>query len=241
MKMYHVSLNIFDDIKEFYPRVPKTTMKGEDTTTERVCVAKTIEDCLNALLYWDSLRMRLTDNYEINWGIMSKCQRVFKIYEFDIEKDFLISPKDLYERNLVPDALLNNEYWCTKKLIPVKSYLIKITDVVNVEDKGLDIDKPRCCYLKIKGIDFEKVNENNLSEKAVIKFSNMNDEIMEMFSGISEDSLIYEIDSVNGSDITININKYPMERIHVKPVIDMFFCGMKEYVDIEFLKNEQIS
>lgn len=111
LKLYHVSFNVDERIKVFTPRIPDTVGAGEDKTIKRVCLADSVEHCLQAI---------------------SPAQRdiavnsMFYLYEFLIPRNKLICSEELYAKNLVPDATENNEFWYTKDLYPVDCKLCRI-------------------------------------------------------------------------------------------------------------------
>lgn len=120
---YHVSLETNKIIKEFTPRVPieKNRMVGEDRVSERICVGKTIEDCLSA--FPKGGYVLLGDSHTM--------MRVYEFDENDVEKENIISPTELFFSEKVPDAWVTGEYWITNQTLkPVRSYVIKLKRVV---------------------------------------------------------------------------------------------------------------
>lgn len=100
---YFVKLN-----QQLCPRVPRHTMAGENTTTPRICVAKTLENCVTALKPMGVFRRCLAANPDA------------KSYENDDEIYPVIIIKyaddETYvkpDKNLVPDAEQTGEYWLT--------------------------------------------------------------------------------------------------------------------------------
>lgn len=104
MKLYHVTFDLEEpEIKVFRPRVPDSAGEGEDTYIPRICLAPSIEKCIQAL---PSGSRR-----------MSKGEKI-RIYEVNINIDDsnLISPDILFFKGYVPDALETEEYWYLKNL-----------------------------------------------------------------------------------------------------------------------------
>ena len=122
MKMYHISLDIFKNIEVFVPRIPESRLKNEDSTIPRVCISNSLENCLTGLTYMSKYYKRITDDSETNFSLFDgDCSRILKVYEFEVENN-LISFKELHNRNLVPDAMITEEYWSLTELTPTNSY-----------------------------------------------------------------------------------------------------------------------
>lgn len=123
---YHVSLDTSSIVEEFTPRVPneQSRIEGEDRNIPRICVAKSIEDCL-------------TGFPEGGYQLEGNCPLLIRIYEFDeetIEKENVVRAPELFLRQLVPDAWVTGEHWIMNQSIkPSRSYLIQIKEVV-IED-----------------------------------------------------------------------------------------------------------
>lgn len=113
LKLYHISFDIDERIKVFTPRIPDTAGVGEDKTIKRICLADSVEHCLQAI----SPAQR-----DVEVGSL------FYLYEFSIPRNNLICLEELYAKNLVPDATENNEFWCTKDLYPTDCKLCRIKD-----------------------------------------------------------------------------------------------------------------
>ena len=161
MKLYHVTFDINEsETKIFRPRVPASAGVGEDKRIPRICLAPSIEKCIQAIP---------SDNRNLQKG--SK----IRIYEVHIsEKDkHLIKPEVLFLEGLVPDALETQEHWYTKDLemtSTVKEIVsfdysfelafscIKVQQVIQAIKKLL-IDQPMEKFLKIYEVlkkDFKK-------------------------------------------------------------------------------------
>lgn len=119
----HVSTNLnFNG--EFYPRIPDCREEGEDTKINRICVSKTLEGAFTAIPSGGSrLDYYLEQEY------------IFKIFLIDIEKlniskEDMVTSEELYEMELVNDAVITGEYWIKKGFtVPEEdSFIIKLTD-----------------------------------------------------------------------------------------------------------------
>ena len=107
----HVSLEVGDS-NSFYPRVPESRSPKEDSFTKRVCVARNLEGALTAIPGGSAcLGSSLADH-----------SNVLKVYGINCEKlgitsADIISDSTLYEKGMVDDAYLTEEYWITKSFI----------------------------------------------------------------------------------------------------------------------------
>lgn len=123
---YHVSLDTSRIVDEFTPRIPneQSRIEGEDRQIPRICVAKSIEDCL-------------TGFPEGGYQLEGNCPLLMRIYEFDednIQPENIVRAPELFLKQLVPDAWVTGEHWIMNQTIkPTRSYLIQIKDVV-IED-----------------------------------------------------------------------------------------------------------
>lgn len=123
MKLYHISENIYENIETFNPRIPLSILKEEDSSINRVCIAKSIQDCLSAINYHISVNYMFNE-LEENESYVGN--RIVRVYEFDInEKDENLLNYNQISK-YVPDSIQTKEYWYLKPLTPVKSYLINI-------------------------------------------------------------------------------------------------------------------
>ena len=163
MKVYHVSEHIFKSIKEFIPRIPKSRLVNEDDKTNRICVGLSIENCLCGLHYEVFSRELLVENkylfsvgenkqdcYEFVDGFRS-----MKVYEFECNPEDIIKPNEL--THLVPDALQTKEHWLTKKIKPIKEYII------NIECFDFTGD------MMVSNVKYSIVSEEDFYKKAIIK------------------------------------------------------------------------
>lgn len=230
MKMYHISTDIFKDIKEFVPRIPERKMNNEDSSIPRVCISDSIENCLNGLLYLNNYRRFVCRDSETNFDIFSdgECYRVFKVYEFDIDSSVSIkTPEYIYSNNLVPDALFNNEYWSTDTIIPNKSYLIQIKN--SPEVKEIKLEETSGIMEIINKIDFVSVNGNDIAETIEIKFNKVDEETLEFFGNNSDCGLIYDIEEIFRDKIIISTNSYPTTNKNIIKILNNYFKYYPNY------------
>lgn len=122
LMFYHVSMDTSDIVEEFSPRIPTehSRIEGEDRTVPRICVAKTIEDCL-------------TGFPEGGYRLEGNCPMLIRVYEFDekdIPKENVVRAPELFLKNIVPDAWITGEHWIVNQsLKPTQHYLIEIREV----------------------------------------------------------------------------------------------------------------
>lgn len=114
MTLYHVTDNLDQpDVHTFVPRIPASAACDENTTIPRICMSPSIELCLQAM------------------PCDSRCNCLFtggmvRVYSGEFDKKELVSPQELFEKNYVPDALENQEYWVTRPVIlPSRVYAVQ--------------------------------------------------------------------------------------------------------------------
>lgn len=118
--LYHLSTNLSETIAIFDPRIPESEnrMKGENNYIPRICVAKSIEDCLSAMPEGGYAMQSNNDPQRI------------RVYEFDenlVEEDNLLTAVDLYFSGWVLDAWVTGEYWVVNQsLRPLRVYDIEL-------------------------------------------------------------------------------------------------------------------
>ena len=125
MILYHVCFAEFSEGDIFSPRVPDIRGAHEDNTTPRICLSSSISGCISAVpwggLDFESIFIETSNGYR---------SYPIKVYEFDTEdihEGNLITPNELYEQDLVRDALINEEYWViNQNLTPRKIYFIGV-------------------------------------------------------------------------------------------------------------------
>ncbi|WP_283747872.1 hypothetical protein [Bacillus thuringiensis] len=120
---YHISTDL-QHSGEFVPRIPSCRHQDkEDDVTNRICVSRTIDDCLSAI---PSGGARLE---ELN----IEQRGYYKVFKIDTEKlgiedSDIVSSDVLYQEDLVRDADVTNEHWILKgfQVAEEDSYLIKL-------------------------------------------------------------------------------------------------------------------
>lgn len=119
---YHISLDTSDIVEEFTPRIPseQSRIEGEDRTIPRICVAKTIEDCLSGFP-------------EGGYKLEGNCPMLIRVYEFDekeIDNENIVRAPELFLENIVPDAWVTGEHWVVNQTLkPKNHYVIQIKEV----------------------------------------------------------------------------------------------------------------
>lgn len=108
---YHISTDLEHD-GTFTPRIPTTRADNEDFSSPRICVSRTIEGAVSAIPNGGS---RLDELIEHNHGFLKLF--VFDSEDLDLNDDNMIDCDTLYEKGLVHDATITDEYWIMK---PVK-------------------------------------------------------------------------------------------------------------------------
>ena len=116
MKLYNITYNLEDICTTLTPKIPYSAGDGEDKSIPRVCLADSLEHCLQAL---GSAHRNLTKGTHI-------LIREVEVAEND---KCLVNPLVLKQDNKVADALENNEYWYLK---PIKCNVRK-AEIVNAE------------------------------------------------------------------------------------------------------------
>lgn len=112
--LYHVTMNLETEEKEFIPRIPKYRCKDEDNTIPRVCVCTTLEGAVGAFPY-----KRYFVN-EYSWVRDEIYLTYYKIPVNDLEYK---TDEELKE--LVPDAHITKEHWILNSF-KAKPYIIKV-------------------------------------------------------------------------------------------------------------------
>lgn len=222
MRFYHVSEDIYNEILEFRPRVPKSILNGEDDEIERVCIAREIKDCINAISYYDSINF-LYSSIEDN-DVLSG-NRLLKVYEFEISEDDGLL-KDFFEiSEYVPDAISNREYWYMGSLMPIKSYVINIVDYIC---SGVSVN---CSDIK-----YEIIKLDDVPVKAIIEFKSDMLDLDEFLEYINEYSNIKGC--VNSGQLIFMLNTFPMICENYKKTFENIFSN-EEFV-CKFFKGDNI-
>ena len=93
--------------RTFAPRAPTVKLEEEDQQIPRICFSHTILGCINAI---PSLERHLKENWSSR-GAHAKAI-LFSVDTGDYPDLQFIDSNELYERGLVPDAIVNQECWC---------------------------------------------------------------------------------------------------------------------------------
>lgn len=115
MKLFYIDDNVNKVINKFELRVPQSRMTGEDSKTLRVCASKSLSGCLSAVPWQEDIEY-MDDN----------C--ILRVYEFEVSDEDVINSEYLYENALVDDAMITEEYWIMKSVVPAKIYDILIEE-----------------------------------------------------------------------------------------------------------------
>ena len=104
--LYHLSFDLEPPLlRTFTPRVPKLTLPDEDRSVKRICFSDSILGCMNSVS-----EVNIEDKYEEDGFLLAV---LYCIDPRDLPSSSLITPEELYERDLVSDAPVTREYWCT--------------------------------------------------------------------------------------------------------------------------------
>lgn len=154
-KVYHLTK---DFVTELTPRIPKHVLKGEDKTTPRICVSKSIEDAFISVPW--SYKYYQDIKHE---GKNSQFIRVLEFNLEDIPNENLIETESLIKNGLVPDAGSTEECWIINmtKLKPAKVFFILPQRMDYAYINNHEVISARIhSYLKIKeGYISEKLAE----------------------------------------------------------------------------------
>lgn len=232
MKMYHVSLDIFNNIEKFSPKIPDKIAKNENNTIPRVCISDSIVNCLNGLLYYENYFRKISMDSETNYFLLEEgCERILKVYEFEIDEKELVFPNYIFKNNLVSDALENNEYWSLKELEPIHSYCIKINGFPETKEGTLCKDNYR--YEILKSIDYSLINDKDISREAKLYFNVISSDVLENFN--SDENLLFNITNIDDNCVEISIDKYPVLRNTLKDILDKCFSWYEHYLGVEII------
>lgn len=122
MYLYHVTPVIEQSKrKRFIPRVPESVGKDENNSIPRICLSDSITLAVQASPYVSEMLQ------------IGKRIRVYKIRVDARNISKFVHYTTLFNKELVPDALENHEYWCT-------SEITMDSDVYTVEDARIDFD-----------------------------------------------------------------------------------------------------
>lgn len=101
-RVFHVS---YDQIRNFTLRVPHHRLYGEDNITGRICVATSVENCINA---------KAGQASALELAVGNKLPLALFVYEAEVNRNDLIFPCVLQRDYGVSDAIMNQEYWLMK-------------------------------------------------------------------------------------------------------------------------------
>ena len=206
MKLFHVSTDIFKNITEFVPRIPKSRLKTEDGTIPRICVATNILDCLNGISYEHSLSNKLFHDNHDCYELVGDNYRAVKVYEFEYTGSKLLTPTDI--KDLVPDALSTNEHWITETIKPIRDYIISID--------YLDIDINSNL---INNFNFSVIKNPSFHKKATIYTHENFEEIHEAI----QEFTISHVHNSDDSSIQLNIGEFPIDKKIIEKILHDYF------------------
>ena len=89
------------------PTIPATTMSGEDTTTERICAARTIEDCITAIRVYGPFKRCLAANEDAK-SYREVMDEAYPIIVQELEPNEIPT---IPTEDQVPDVKYTNERW----------------------------------------------------------------------------------------------------------------------------------
>lgn len=107
----HLNNRQIEDIL-FFPEIPHNRLVEEDSTTERICLAESIEGCFTAIGAHRLEEMLYETDNELSAIILT-----FDTEQMDLK--YLRSPEDIDLK--VPDAYLTREWWYELPIKPVKA------------------------------------------------------------------------------------------------------------------------
>lgn len=129
MILYHVSLNLENEVAKFIPRLPSAVYEGEDSTTRRISVSSSIEGALTSVPFGGrKLEITQCDLSDSHGNDEVLFIRVFEFDTDEINENNLIPPNKLWLEGLVPDAEVGEEYWIVnQEVTPIRTYIAEIT------------------------------------------------------------------------------------------------------------------
>lgn len=101
IELYHISLDD-REVTKFIPRIPSNGAGSENKSIPRVCLSDSVAGAISAIP--DGMDMIGEDPINL-----------YKV-RLAINDPMLIGYEDLYNKGLVPDALITHEYWYTAEL-----------------------------------------------------------------------------------------------------------------------------
>lgn len=169
MKLYNITYNLDDTTNILIPKVPHSAGETEDKTIPRVCLADSLEHCLQAL---GSHYRDLSD------GVCILIREV----EVDENDIYLVNPLTLKKDNKVPDALENNEYWYLKPITcnVRKAEIIDCDTEFTIAWTCVPIEECREIVSKYSPINVNEYNNSEELYNTFIHWSSENDKWNEM-------------------------------------------------------------
>lgn len=205
MILYRMELLEGEEIKEFEPRIPKSILKDEDETIERICLSNSLNGCLTSAP-WGGINF---ENLSIN--------TIFRVYEFDsndVQEGNLIYPGELYEKDLVIDAEITGEHWVVNQnLKPTKVYYMKID---NYAEEGESL----ISYQDLLKEDEEDFDMEDYIQGSIISISILESRIIE------REELLF------GSELIIDL-KSLLEDNGLSCEVDEFLDLLEEFMSVD--------
>lgn len=169
MKLYNVTYNLEDISNILIPNVPISAGDGEDNYIPRVCLADSLEHCLQA---FGSTYRNLGD------GVCILIREV----EVDEDDVYLVKPSTLKKYEKVPDALENNEYWYLKPIAcnVRKAEIIDVDTEFTIAWTCVSIEKCREIVSMYSNIDVDKYKDSEELYNVFMDWANKNKKWKEM-------------------------------------------------------------
>ncbi|MGU8834192.1 hypothetical protein ACV3UL_07820 [Clostridium perfringens] len=213
MKMYHVSKDIYDKVTIFTPKVPDYLLKNEDNKIKRICVGRSIQDCLNGLCYDTNISNKLFNDNQTCYELLGECYRVMKVYEFDVPDELVFNHH--YVSSFVPDAMETKENWLKHTVKPTDEYLINITGY------SLNING------YIENINFEYVEEDFYSKCIISGFNKSS------YTDLREAACDMTIDvNFTESSLELDLTDFPCNKDMLKECLKTYFSFEKCEVEL---------
>lgn len=98
-KLYNITFDLSDNRQRLTPGIPKSTGDTENATIPRICFTDSIENSIQAIASCN--RKIANDTVIIVRCVSTAC----------LKPEHIVTPQELMDKKLVPDALENQEYW----------------------------------------------------------------------------------------------------------------------------------
>jgi len=104
LSLIHIS---YDPISAFELRIPENRLEEEDSSINRICLAPSIEDCINA---------KPGRGRAIQVALERNIPLILYVYQAEIpcDAEYLVRPSTVCKEFHVKDAIINQEYWVTE-------------------------------------------------------------------------------------------------------------------------------